>query len=574
LAYLTAIVRAFKTVFGLGDSSAKKATKSVASLGASVGDVSTGLGTATKKAKELKKTIAGFDELEILNGPEDDSGSGGGGGVISGGGGGGYDVGSYFDPEDWELPDVSAFEASFTTALENLKKKFDDLTAAIAENTAQWKEKFDWTDILKLAGLAVAIGKIWPWLKKLGLMFGALLVEFLTTVKNVEMPLGMALVNGIKYAFWTIGKIIKKSINTFIADFKVWLGTWTGTITAIVTLLVAGFITMWNKSEDFRKKVTDAVKTLTTYLKNVFTNLWNGSLKPLWDHIKNFVASIIALIKSIMSFVKELWQSVLAPIFGYIAAGIATLVGGIIAALTGLLAKITGIVADILSVVLMICSQIIQSVSGVIDGITTTLKNFWAYLGIIMADIRQIFTALGTFLNGVFTGNWAKAWQGIKDIVSGAGTAIKHTINGIISFIENLINGVVRALNRINWNIKLPSWLPVVGGKSWGFGLNLSTISLPRLANGAVLQENTIAQLGEYANAHNNPEIVTPENLMRDIFTESQDDLVVLLDRNNRLLEQILEKNVSISIGDDVISAAAARGDRDYKKRTGRSQFA
>ena len=68
-----------------------------------IGDVGDGLGSADKAAKKFKATIAGFDELEVLNPQPSDSGGGGGG---SGGGGGGSpgaeDIGSYFDLYDEE----------------------------------------------------------------------------------------------------------------------------------------------------------------------------------------------------------------------------------------------------------------------------------------------------------------------------------------------------------------------------------------------------------------------------------------------------------------------------------------
>lgn len=57
------------------------------------GDTAGGLGKANKAAKELKKTILGFDELNVLNGntgKEDESGAGGGAG---GGGASGFDIG-------------------------------------------------------------------------------------------------------------------------------------------------------------------------------------------------------------------------------------------------------------------------------------------------------------------------------------------------------------------------------------------------------------------------------------------------------------------------------------------------
>ena len=218
---------------------------------------------------------------------------------------------------------------------------------------------------------------------------------------------------------------------------------------------------------------------------------------------------------------------------------------------------------------------LITTITGCIDGLKQPIQNFWKWMSGIGDNIKTMLKGIGEILTGVFTLNWKTAWQGVKDVVNGAWGVIKGVVNGVIGAIEAMVNGAVRALNRIHWNINLPSWLPVVGGKSWSFGLNLQTIYIPRLASGAVLQDATTEQLAEYAGAHNNPEIVTPENLMRQIFKEINDDLAdTMISIGRQIIAAINDNQVDIRIGDDVISAAAARGAKDYKKRTGMNQFA
>ena len=61
------------------------------------------------------------------------------------------------------------------------------------------------------------------------------------------------------------------------------------------------------------------------------------------------------------------------------------------------------------------------------------------------------------FVGGVFTGNWARAWNGVKNIfsniVSGFAGIFKAPINAIISGINSFIGG----LNKI----KIPNWFQV-----------------------------------------------------------------------------------------------------------------
>ncbi len=86
--------------------------------------------------------------------------------------------------------------------------------------------------------------------------------------------------------------------------------------------------------------------------------------------------------------------------------------------------------------------------------------------------LKQIFNGVITFVKGVFTGDWKKAWQGVKDIFGGIfanlGAVLKAPLNGVIG----LINGAIGQINKIK--ITVPDWVPKFGGRT--FGGNIPTI--------------------------------------------------------------------------------------------------
>ena len=53
------------------------------------------------------------------------------------------------------------------------------------------------------------------------------------------------------------------------------------------------------------------------------------------------------------------------------------------------------------------------------------------------------------------------------------------------------MNGMIDGLNKLKWDI--PSWIPVLGGKSWGFNLG----KIPLLADGGNIQRGGMAVVGE-----------------------------------------------------------------------------
>ncbi len=99
--------------------------------------------------------------------------------------------------------------------------------------------------------------------------------------------------------------------------------------------------------------------------------------------------------------------------------------------------------------------------------------------------LKPIFTGITDFLTGVFTGDFSKAFQGIVDIVDGIFSGIVTVVKTPINAVIGIINGFIRGLNKI----KIPSWVPFVGGK----GINIPTI--PLLERGGILERGQVGFL-------------------------------------------------------------------------------
>ena len=105
----------------------------------------------------------------------------------------------------------------------------------------------------------------------------------------------------------------------------------------------------------------------------------------------------------------------------------------------------------------------------------------------IIHGVTTAFSGIITFLEGVFTGNWKKAWAGVKTIFKGAFEALVGFAKRPLNQVIGLVNSVISGLN----GIKIPSWVPKLGGK----GINLPKI--PMLARGTDNWSGGIAQVHE-----------------------------------------------------------------------------
>ena len=156
-------------------------------------------------------------------------------------------------------------------------------------------------------------------------------------------------------------------------------------------------------------------------------------------------------------------------------------------------------------------STVMAEMGGyLIEGLKKGITDMLPSLNEVIESLKQAVNGLITFINGTFSGDWGKAWEGIKDIFKGV-------FNGIVSIAENAVNYIVRALNRVSFDV--PDWIPEIGGKTFGF--QLQEVRLPRLASGTVVPPRA----GEFAailgDNKKETEVVSPLSTMKQALKEA-----------------------------------------------------
>ena len=183
------------------------------------------------------------------------------------------------------------------------------------------------------------------------------------------------------------------------------------------------------------------------------------------------------------------------------------------------------------------------------------------------------FNSLGSGLNkplGTIQSAFSKAWGSINTDTSSQFGGLITTIGGAVDSIGQLLNSM---LSNLGLSIDT-AWTSISGFVTKALQ-KLGLVNVPAMASGGVIKKPTLGLVGEYPGANSNPEIVTPESLLRSIVNEGNSDVAdTLMQIGRQIIQAIEDNNTEIRIGDDVISASAARGDKDFKRRTGRSQFA
>ena len=109
----------------------------------------------------------------------------------------------------------------------------------------------------------------------------------------------------------------------------------------------------------------------------------------------------------------------------------------------------------------------------------------------VISGITKVFNGILDFISGVFTGNWKKAWEGVKNIFGGAFQALAGLCKVPINAVIGIINSAIEGINSIS--VDIPDGIPLVGGKHIGFSIP----KIPALAKGTPNWLGGLAQINE-----------------------------------------------------------------------------
>lgn len=140
--------------------------------------------------------------------------------------------------------------------------------------------------------------------------------------------------------------------------------------------------------------------------------------------------------------------------------------------------------------------------AGIAIGVTSGTFASW------LDTIITAFSGFKTKVLSIFSSLWGGVKSWINTLLGGVESMANKVINGI--------NWVIDAMNRIHFD--MPDWL---GGGSFGFNIRkLNTISIPRLATGAVVPPNRefMAVLGDNKTE---TEVVSPLSTMKQAMIEA-----------------------------------------------------
>ncbi len=483
------------------------------------------LGGASKKIKEIKKQLMGFDELNIINSPDKNSGSGGSGGASSELGTGldmdalSYDFlanieTSKIDEIKEKLKDaakwagkIGAFLAGFkiSAGLLGLGEAFKGFFSAIASGTGvkaaaialaskfktafgiaimsvgavfdisalidSWTGGVDWDSLWEQvigAGLLHLGGFIAG--GTTGMAIGAIIDGVLTLIPSVKS----AIMEGNESLSNTLS--IVKGIATLFGGLSVLTGNW-------IPIAIGGVITLISLIAIYADDIWAFFKSIPEKIKKAF--------QPITSWVNtNVIQPIVRFFEPINKAIAEVKQYAINR-FNEIKNGVLTGVTTIWNKIVEIKNKIVEIFSALWwafkeyfwkPIVNAVTTFYNEKIKPIVDKVKAAFIEIWNKFKAAVVDkiVQKIneFKAKLIWLRDIAVSIFKKVGTAVVDFISGQ---LKGVVNGVFWLIETNINRFIRLLNgAIGIINKIP-------------GVNISRVQelyIPRLAEGGFV-ENT-----------------------------------------------------------------------------------
>lgn len=272
-------------------------------------------------------------------------------------------------------------------------------------------------------------------------------------------------------------------------------------ITAVLPIIIELIAQLIPVITQIISAILPVIIELLNTLVPIVMQIISAILPVIIELLNTLLPVIMQIIQAVLPIIIELLNQ-LMPIIQMIVSAILPMLVQVINALLPLFQTIISAILPVLTTLINALVPVIQVLasvlSSVLGGALTTITN-------IVQSVMTVFQGLIDFITGVFTGNWSQAWNGIKEIFSGAVSGLGEIIKAPLRAVVSVVNGVISGLNQL----KVPDWVPGIGGK----GINIPLI--PGFAKGTLSTPDT------FIAGENGPELITNAP-GRTVFTADQ----------------------------------------------------
>lgn len=437
--------RVFATIAQVVSLLTGKSVASMASAAKGMQAAGSAAGGAAKQMEKAKRSLSGFDEIEKLEAPDSGTGSGGGGGA--GGSDINYDAALDMDtiPISEKLAGIfdvfkSAWDNQGQKTINAMKSAFESVKALAGSVGDSFYEVFtNGTGQQTLESILSIFQNIMGCVDKLA--------ERLKVAWD-DNGNGTAIIQ----AWWDGLNDILDMFDRMSGATEEWLGgldlspalgsfaQFMSTCESLNELITGALadayedvllpLASWT-IEDAAPACIDLLSAALKTLRDVLDPVWEG-LKKLLDHLKPVAEFIGDVVIDCLNGLKNIFEKV-----------------------GNTFQEKGDKIKEIFSGVGEIIAEVWERVRPIFERLRSIVKSVFDFIGDIVSDVIgtaiDILHGLIDFIAGIFTGDWDRAWKGIKEIFSGIWDGIKGIATSIWNFLKDIWSKIKDDVAKI-WN--------------------------------------------------------------------------------------------------------------------------
>lgn len=381
--------------------------------------------------------------------------------------------------------------------------------------------------------------------------------------------IGLSIIDDIVQAFSDNKERLSEALSGALEGIESVVGGIQDTVSLVTDTILPDLVDGFNG-------LMDILSPLGDFLIDVFFDAWENYLNPaiqwfgdvlsdtkdileqFWNDVcvpfGSFLGSVLAPVVEALSWgFENLWKYVISPLADFIGTVFSKAWEAISAFAQNILIPV---LSKVISVLQFLWNNVL---SPVVNFLVSTFKPAFEFvLGAIKGFIdtlKNVLSGVFDFITGIFSGDWGKAWEGLKSVFT-------SLLNGLIKGVNSIISVPFKG---INWVLEKIKGIDILGLKPFNWVGTINTPQIPLLAQGAVLPPNKpfLAMVGDQKNGTNvEAPLATIQEAVAAVTGEQTQAILAGFETSIGVQREILEAVLGIHIGDDVIGSAVARYQR------------
>lgn len=466
------------------------------------------------------------------------------------------------------------FKSGFMQGLGNYKPILSELITDLQSIGSHLREIFTDADVMAAAerfinSFALMVGQLVGSIASIGLTIATNLVGGMESYlsQNTER------IKGWIVRMFNIGTEINTILGHFFVAFADVFSVFstqtaqdiTGSVIQIFADVFGGVLELTAK---FTRDVLDMMLTPFTENKDLIKQSISETLEPIQVVVETIATTVRQLVDGIM----KLYDEYIHPLFVSIREGLSEILKVLLEAyneyIVPILDKLAkkfkevmeGPVGDAIDSALKFLGKLVKAIqllweevllpfitwliktmvpilAPIIETIGNVFLNVFGAIAETISGVFDVLSGLIDFITGVFTGDWEKAWKGIKEIFAGIWKQLEAVVEAIVNSIIDIVNGFVKTVSTAiekaieSFNKGYEKGKSLSDNKYGGGGRTFSSYSaspytaysnnVPQLATGTVVPPkagNFLAMLGDNNKDY---EVVSPLETMKQAFKEA-----------------------------------------------------